>query len=131
MELSEIEPTKVCRICVQEKPVKAFDRNPEGRLGRDNRCKLCRKEQDVRYYWKTAYGITQEEYEAKLSEQGGGCAICKLTPEDIGRRLDLDHDHVTGTIRGLLCGTCNRGLGYFMDSAIFLRRAANYMEAQQ
>lgn len=53
-------------------------------------------------------GITLEEYEHLLELQGGGCGICGAEPKT--RRLDVDHDHGTGEIRGLLCHTCNRRL---------------------
>lgn len=71
-------------------------------------------------------GVTDEEYVLMLAAQGGGCAICTNTPKT--RRLDVDHDHKTGAIRGLLCHTCNRGLAYFRDDPDRLRFAAYYIE---
>lgn len=53
--------------------------------------------------------LPQRTYDAILSAQGGGCAMCDRQPE--GRRLDVDHDHATGLVRGLLCRRCNRQLG--------------------
>lgn len=70
------------------------------------------------------YGITPEEYDALLAEQGGGCAICDRTPEENGRRLAIDHDHACcpdrrrtcgQCIRGLLCTPCNNRLGVIED----------------
>lgn len=54
--------------------------------------------------------LADEEYEAQLKRQNGHCALCPNTPKT--RRLDQDHNHRTGEFRGLLCGTCNRVLGY-------------------
>lgn len=54
-------------------------------------------------------GLTDEGYEALLAAQGGGCAICGRPPSE-RRRLDTDHDHKTGRVRGLLCHRCNRAL---------------------
>ena len=73
------------------------------------------------------YGITQEEYEAMLSNQGHVCWICK---EKGKRRLTIDHDHETGKIRGLLCCNCNFGLGFFNDDPGLLRRAAQYCRGE-
>lgn len=52
------------------------------------------------------YGITITEYEAFLDYQDGTCALCPATPTL--RALAVDHDHVTGAIRGLLCLRCNK-----------------------
>lgn len=76
------------------------------------------------------YGITKEEWESLLETQGNKCAICRRGPEGFKNhaRLFVDHDHATGRIRGLLCGTCNSGLGHFKDSPDLLRMAATYLE---
>lgn len=74
-----------------------------------------------------SYGITVAQYKQMLEEQKGLCAICG-EPDPDGKRLSIDHDHDTGTVRGLLCNKCNLGLGYFRDSAKRLARAAIYLE---
>jgi hypothetical protein len=66
-------------------------------------------------------------YEAQLAAQGGGCAICGYRPKPGGRRLNIDHDHKTGAVRGLLCARCNRGLGWFRDDPDRLEIAATYL----
>lgn len=58
---------------------------------------------------KYRFGISLEEYNVLLKQQNGKCAICKNSPG--GNRLDIDHDHKTNIIRGLLCRSCNRFLG--------------------
>ena len=69
-------------------------------------------------------------YERMLYLQNGKCAICGR--EDNGaRRFCVDHDHETGRIRGLLCGRCNTGLGFFEDNTEALRAALEYLEAGQ
>lgn len=73
---------------------------------------------------KRFYGITLAEYEALAEAQGWRCAICRQTSE---RTLHVDHDHRTGQVRGLLCGTCNRGMGMLGDDAALLQRAADYV----
>lgn len=67
------------------------------------------------------------EYAARLEAQAGVCPICLMPPKS--RRLDIDHDHKTGEIRGLLTHRCNRGLQMFGDDPARLRRAAAYLES--
>ena len=70
--------------------------------------------------------MTDAEYAARLEAQGGVCPICLMPPKT--RRLDIDHDHRTNAIRGLLTHRCNQGLQMFNDSPERLRRAADYLE---
>lgn len=82
---------------------------------------------------KVKYDMTSEQYATLMAEQGGACAIC-LRPERLVRggrviALAVDHDHVTGKTRALLCASCNQSLGKFDDNPIFLRRAAEYLES--
>lgn len=74
------------------------------------------------------YGLTPEQYEAMLEAQGQRCAICRTdTPN--GKGWQIDHDHATGRIRGILCTNCNSGLGRFKDDPARFRAAAAYLEA--
>ena len=72
------------------------------------------------------YGITLAEYTAMLDAQSGRCKICNSLPGK--RSLCVDHCHTTGKIRGLLCDSCNRGLGLMKDSAQILFSAIGYLE---
>lgn len=85
--------------------------------------------QQARESWlRTRYDLTVEQYDEMLAAQGGGCAICgEQCPS--GSRLAVDHDHSTGTVRGLLCVRCNKGLGSFQDSIVRLRAAEQYLRA--
>lgn len=74
------------------------------------------------------YGITPADYDRLLEQQGGHCAICSTTPKP-GKRLDVDHDHATNAVRGLVCRRHNMGMGYFADEPAALRAAADYLEA--
>ena len=79
------------------------------------------------------FGLTIEEYDARLLAQGGVCAICGKPPTT--RRLAVDHDHrccpgdrsCGKCIRGLLHDICNRGLGYFRDDPVLLISAVEYL----
>lgn len=69
------------------------------------------------------YGISLAEYQVMMTEQGGKCAICRLSPA-----TDVDHCHQTNKVRGILCNNCNRGLGFFKDSRVRLLVAALYLQ---
>jgi hypothetical protein len=72
------------------------------------------------------YGISPAEYDALLAKQGGACAICRKRSKG---KLCVDHCHLTGTIRGLLCHTCNRALGALKDDQASLLVALAYLGA--
>ena len=73
------------------------------------------------------YGLTPDEF-AKMGEaQSWRCAICD---EDITEGPYIDHNHVTGKVRKLLCMQCNLGLGHFRDSVDNLLKAVCYLERE-
>jgi len=79
---------------------------------------------------KNKYGLTFEDYEAMLERQSGGCAICGTTEvRGFGDRLAVDHCHDTNTVRGILCGNCNRGIGNFNHDPALLLAAAGYLSS--
>ena len=73
-----------------------------------------------------SYGISTEQYEQMLLEQNGSCYICNKKPEG-KRALDIDHDHNTCEVRGLLCSNHNRAIGLFDDNINLLARAIEYL----
>lgn len=82
------------------------------------------------YSVKKRYGLMPTDIAALGDAQRGVCAICKKLPLPIKRGgLHVDHDHATGIVRGLLCDSCNRGLGAFMDNSDFLLAAVAYLTA--
>lgn len=78
---------------------------------REKNYKEVRKRERSREY-KHSFNITLENYDEMLEQQKGVCAICGGKNIE-GRRLCVDHDHITGTIRGLLCGFCNNRIGWY------------------
>ena len=74
------------------------------------------------------FGLTLEDEERILQEQGYRCAICE-GPSG-GRWFHCDHDHQTGEFRGFLCGKCNKGLGLLGDNVDGLRKALAYLEGR-
>ena len=81
------------------------------------------------------FNITIEDYEAMYDKQNGACAICgePETREYNGNaiKLAVDHCHITGDARGLLCSKCNGGLGLFKDSIDLLTKAVNYLKQHE
>ena len=86
------------------------------------------------YHLHKKYGLSLDEYDAMLEQQGGGCAICGKEPSP-NKRLSVDHDHKCcpgettcgNCIRGLLCITCNVWLGFY-ENEQWVMKAKNYIE---
>jgi len=99
------------------------------------------KEKYYEWHLKHHHHMSREEYNAKVAEQNGRCAVCGTTEfGGKGKRLIVDHDHnccPTGDDscpnchRGLLCDSCNRGLGHFRDSVENLESAIAYLKKYQ
>lgn len=70
-------------------------------------------------------GITKANYDRMLAMQGGVCKICKNSPGK--RRLDIDHCHQTGLVRGLICHKCNRAIGWFNEDIARMVNAIHYL----
>ena len=84
-----------------------------------------------KYRLRTRYGLSLGTYNKMLVAQEGVCAICRF-PETAHRKgtiveFAVDHDHSTGRVRGLLCRSCNLGLGRFKDSPRLLLAALEYL----
>lgn len=127
--------TRRCPACKTTKPLEEFVRNRAAKDGRGAYCRPCHrvkmKEISDRLYGghaaylvKLRYGITAEEKARLIAEQDGLCAICRERPAK-----HVDHDHASGAIRGILCFSCNRGLGKFRDDPHIIRRAIQYLGA--
>ena len=79
---------------------------------------------------KNVFGITPEQYDFILARQKGRCGICGRLPHEAGaRRLAVDHSHETDAVRGLLCFSCNTGLGNFKDDPLLTNAATCYLMA--
>lgn len=129
-ELSDAARTKVCAECGESfvsrynsgrfcsmACSRKFRTGPpltlDERRARERRARLAQK-----------YGLTLEAFEAMLREQGQVCAICRMAPDT---PPVVDHCHETGVVRGILCVTCNAGLGMFKDDPVRLSAALAYL----
>ena len=81
--------------------------------------------QQRNYRIKKQFKITSDDFNNLLKQQNHQCAICKTSQSE--QHFDIDHCHKTGKVRGLLCRSCNMGLGYFKDSPFLLNQAATYL----
>ena len=124
--------TKICTKCQQDKPLDAY--GPR-RKGLNTYCRPCRAEYNKEHRKKNPgvekyarikylYNLSKEEYEQMWELQGKVCAICKETPS----QPHVDHDHLTGKVRKILCANYNRMLGQAKDNINVLEKAIDYLK---
>jgi hypothetical protein len=113
-----------------------YDAQPEAhakKLARSRRYYNRHRERRLAVQRMYNYKCTPEAYQMMVEAQGGKCAICNspevTTHKGRLRQLSVDHDHLTGRIRALLCGACNTGLGSLQHDPTFLEAAIAYLDA--
>lgn len=130
--------TQMCSRCGQERKPEDFyhharpDRQRRGPL----HCRICTtrrgnpRESKSAQHRRLRYGVGDSEIEALLGAQGHRCAVCRRSVNEVRgkHKWNVDHDHTTGAVRGILCWGCNVGLGSFNDDPARLRAAADYLE---
>lgn len=109
----------LCKLCYNKK---YFQENKEkyyeqGKIWRANNKEKLRNKS-----LRERFGITIQDFRILLDKQYGLCAVCRLEPG-----THLDHNHDTGKIRGILCNTCNRGIGLLKDNIFVLKNAIEYL----
>ncbi len=104
-----------------------------------HRSQRYRKKMREQYYQRT-YGVSFKELDVILAEQEGRCVICRTYRKDCPapkasryetvyvQHLYVDHDHVTGNVRGLLCNTCNAAIAFLKNSLAFIDAARVYLQ---
>ena len=143
---------KRCPRCKESKKDEDFNKRSAGKNGLAYHCRDCaQKSYKAHYYrednldairekcrtyksqnqdsvrnsrFKTLYGITLDQFNKMKEDQHGLCATCGKKPI---KTLCVDHDHVTGKVRGLLCSSCNRGIGLLQDSIDILKQSVKYL----
>lgn len=138
---TQVKGCGTCRPCKyqQKRGYETADRekyNAQVKRNRDKRRESIREKNRewlasdadrAKGYALAKYGITLDDYNRMLAEQGGGCAICGSETNKNGKALFVDHCHDTGRVRGILCYKCNTGLGSFKDDAGLLEKAFRYL----
>ncbi len=144
------EDTKRCSKCGEIKEKKGFCLDRSTKDGRHTQCKSCRTEYNkspaaraskasydktekgksnyIRRDLKRNYGMTLEQFNNLLWDQGTGCAVCGSKDPKGQGRFHVDHCHTTGRVRGLLCHHCNLGIGNLKDSIEILDKAKAYLQ---
>jgi len=123
---------KKCTLCKIVKPINEFGKHSYAKDGKRAYCIECNN-LFCRTKWynpqvrrninlKHRYGITEEQYNEMFANQNGRCAICYCAES-----LCVDHNHITGRIRGLLCQSCNKALGMFKEEIPTIQNAINYL----
>lgn len=131
--------TKICYSCKQEKPVTDFYRSNVSYYQKE--CKLCNRDRKNKWHktdsgklssantkLKRRFGISLEDYNKMLHDQGGKCLVCGSTESFNGHKLAVDHDHTTGRVRGLLCKACNSALGLLKEDITNMENLIKYVE---
>lgn len=131
--------SKRCTMCKIDHPLSDYYSKKGSKDGKDYRCKHCHSVMQKRYRklnpekfkrqhraekLKRLYGMSLEEYDRRVQEQSGKCAVCDKQPES---NLCVDHDHTTQQVRGLLCSPCNRAIGLLGDNTEGLTKALTYL----
>ena len=143
---------KQCLCCLEHLPTSEYwqksQPRKDGTFGLRPKCKRCETDYKLDIYHNkggkqkqkerafkslmTKYGITVDFYEQERIKQNYCCIICgeheRMQPH---KRLHVDHNHSTGEYRGLLCNTCNTGLGMFKDNVSLLTKAIEYIDANR
>lgn len=141
---------KVCSSCGIEKSSDSFHkRSDTGRLR--SSCKDCTNRKTLFRYHNIPgvkeqhraasrrnsikqYGLSFEDVKALLESQSGMCAICSkelVISSDMTNLSSVacvDHCHDSGKVRGILCRSCNSGIGYLKDDLDVLKSAVSYLE---
>lgn len=141
-EARPLKSEKTCTQCGVTKPISEFSvqrrADRPGTYYKAN-CKPChsakvsrfQKENPERWrnrHYKREYGIDLNTYNTMLTTQNNQCKICGRSDSQVGHNLKVDHCHVTGSVRGLLCSDCNLAIGLFHEKPETIESALRYLE---
>lgn len=149
---------KFCKKCQIEKPVSDFGRNKKEKDGLSFYCKRCncdhnresrikngwepkpngRPKSDIPYPERRSsykrlsnlkrFGLTEDSYKLMLDRQNNSCAICKKIFIPTSKAY-IDHCHLSGRVRGILCMNCNIALGHVNDNVTIIQKMIDYLES--
>lgn len=140
MEVIPLNGVKTCTKCKQTKTIDEFNKirilaGCYQKLtfvdGYHDLCKICKTQRRENYSLKHKYGMRRTDFDTMMKDQDKCCFLCKKDLSILPRQKQhVDHSHSTGKVRGILCISCNHGLGKFQDNPELLRKAATYIETR-
>jgi hypothetical protein len=139
IEIKNVKELKTCSKCKQNflATSEFFYKHRNRKDGLDPWCKKCKREYDKNHHKLKNFNISFSQYKKMLEEQDNRCLICGIKFDVLSKLLcnintagepNIDHDHKTGKIRGILCNMCNRLLGFAFDNPLILIKAAKYLQ---
>lgn len=127
----------LCTKCLTHRPPTDFCSGARYQAGLQSWCRPCyaeynlsRRDRNILLERRSKYGVSLEDQDAMWAAQEGRCASCQHVFNRLGE-AHLDHDHVTGRVRGFLCGPCNHIVGRCGEDVDHLVAVAEYLLAQQ
>lgn len=135
--------TKICPTCKTEKPYSEYAKHSRRADGLQPECKQCKRKRDAAYFQanrdkimldrqinkdrNTArkYGISEEELVALRAKFNGKCHVCQEQEGTV-----VDHCHKSQDVRGWLCHSCNKALGFFRDNVEYMQRGIDYLQCR-
>ena len=143
----DIAGKRWCSSCKVYLPLNLFGRDHLSKDGISQKCKKCNIKTSVERIanematnkiafihkrrmtrMTQLYHITETEFQNLMNKQQGCCKICGKDFSELKRRANIDHDHKTSKVRGLLCDKCNVLLGRVKDDQKYLHNAAAYLK---
>ena len=132
---------KQCKKCLETKPLNEFGKDKRVKSGLTARCKNCNNEAIYSYkkqnphlsknlHLLSRYGITLDTKQKMMEDQDNKCAICEKEL-NVEANTCVDHNHVTGEIRKILCSPCNKMLGHANENIQTLKNAIQYLTNHQ
>lgn len=130
--------TKTCTKCQSDKPLNQYTKYRKSKDGLSHWCKDCQVENQRKWVKrnptkrqaqlrKSRYNLSDDSYQELILKQEGKCAICQTELDKTAKKV-VDHNHVNGKVRGILCSSCNTALGLLQDSPELLARALAYLQ---
>ena len=124
--------TKYCPKCKITKEIQMFSKASRESCGRQTYCRVCHNQINAEFRWKRrGVKCSNHVYNQLFNKQSGRCAICGIHQNDINKKLAVDHNHLTGKVRGLLCSKCNMAIGLLgvdIEGITPLKKSINYIK---
>lgn len=117
----------VCKECFKAQRKEYVAANQDKRRQTDRQAYNKNKDRWRNANYTRNFGITLTQYNELFMAQNGCCDACGRHQTELSKRLAVDHNHETLEIRGLLCQSCNRCLGYAADSIERLNNLITYL----